>query len=587
MLRLGALLLLTLTAGALALPPATGMITESELAPHLKELIQQFMLVSKRKMDLQVVLERYDRLSRTGASKRDQAINAYLLGMGYDYGRREQDALREFQRALQLWPQFPSAHVLIGAAAFRKRDFSRARSEWNRALQLEPNNVAAWIWMADLEKVLGKEENLKRAMELYQKALEIKPVAQALQGLAHVSVQLYHTTFLEEDKKKYAESAIGASRGWLVLSPTDGRAHINMAQVFVALGRYEEAIRSLEKSYSDEQLDERFKLALLSQLADFYMNANRPKDVARTLRRILKHESVTGEARKEFEQRLRDLEQGGSTAFELWKIRSMLDVLKNEGISVEQRKQALRQLLEYLKNPLLLTDEGLKGVDMMIFESTFKLLKRAPPELTVEMFKYFRQYHGNPRLIRILVHFVWPAQDDERTPEVRAESVRTLGEVCGEAAIPTLLYCLREDDGMVLREVDRALSRVCETRSFVGDGIEPLREEQTKTARMMWQRYFQSDEGTALLVKSFEILRQIVNLNPAFNRENKTQPLVDHIINTVLFDDDVQWPAWRDGYQFFMDYMGKDFRPIAERKKELAENQRADTVRELKEWWRD
>ena len=36
----------------------------------------------------------------------------------YDYGRREQDALREFQRALKLWPQFPSAHVLVGAAAF-------------------------------------------------------------------------------------------------------------------------------------------------------------------------------------------------------------------------------------------------------------------------------------------------------------------------------------------------------------------------------------------------------------------------------------------------------------------------------------
>ena len=577
--------LLLAAAGVQAQAPATGVITEAEIEPHIRGLIEQFVLVQQRKLDLQVVMDKYDRLARSANSKREQAIGHYLLGMAYDFGRREQESLREFQLSLELWPKFPSAHVLVGGYAFRKKDFGRARSEWNEALRLEPANVSAHIWLADLEKVLGTEENLKRSLELYRKAIEIRPMKQALQGLSHVAVRLYHTTFVESEKPKYAEVAVGAARGWMLMAPTDGRAHINMAQVYAQLGRYEDAIKSLEKSYSNEQLPEQFKLALLSQLADFYMNAGRPDDVARTLRRILSHE-IPAEAREEFEQRLKDVEGSGSTAFELWKIRAMVDVLENEGISVEQRHAALRQLLEYLKNDHLLTEEGLKEVAMTIFTSTFKLLKSAPPELTVEMFAYFRQWHGNPRLIRILVHFVYPQDDDERTPAVRVEAVRTLGEVCGVSALPALLYCLLEDEGSVLREVDRALSRVCETRSFVGDGIEPLDVEQTRMARRMWYDYIHSEEGTALLVKSFAELRKIVTLNPDFNRENKTQPLINQIINVVLLDDDVRWAAWKAGYEFFMDYFGKDFRPIAERNKPLEERHRVDTVREIKEWWR-
>ena len=84
-----------------------------------------------------------------------------------------------------------------------------------------------------------------------------------------------------------------------------------------------------------------------------------------------------------------------------------------------------------------------------------KTLKDAPPELSIGIMEFFRRRMPDPLLIRIIVHFVFPAGIERKVTEaVRVEATRSLAEVGKDAAIPSLLYTLNDDSLAVTRAID-------------------------------------------------------------------------------------------------------------------------------------
>ena len=80
------------------------------------------------------------------------------LGMLYRDGGRLDDAKRELVAAVQSNPKYARAHVLLGSTLLALGDKEGARSSWNEALAVEPENprAASFLKMLDDEIAASK-----------------------------------------------------------------------------------------------------------------------------------------------------------------------------------------------------------------------------------------------------------------------------------------------------------------------------------------------------------------------------------------------------------------------------------------------
>jgi TolB-like protein/Tfp pilus assembly protein PilF len=85
------------------------------------------------------------------------------------------------ERALDLDPDLADAHAILGLLKHMQWQDDRSGSEntsaeaaFRRAIELNPNHASAWMWFASLR---NEEERLDDAIELYQRAMELDPLA--------------------------------------------------------------------------------------------------------------------------------------------------------------------------------------------------------------------------------------------------------------------------------------------------------------------------------------------------------------------------------------------------------------------------
>jgi serine/threonine protein kinase/tetratricopeptide (TPR) repeat protein len=117
--------------------------------------------------------EKYFRIARKRAEKYPkEKENFYSLGTFY-WGREDFDnAIKEFNRALELDPNYGEVHNYLGSTYDRMGDFSKAIEHLKKYVELNPGDAnpvdslaAGYFWMG----------NLDEAIATYKDALEIKP----------------------------------------------------------------------------------------------------------------------------------------------------------------------------------------------------------------------------------------------------------------------------------------------------------------------------------------------------------------------------------------------------------------------------
>jgi tetratricopeptide (TPR) repeat protein len=556
------------------------VIRDSELEPHLEELQRFTMQVRKGDLQMAKLLERYEQMAAAPGSPRERAIRTYMHGLVLERLRRDKEARRAFERAIKLWEPFPAAMVDVAVLAARHKDMKAARSWLRRALRVEARYVPAIVKQARFAQRAG---DLEEAERLFKKSLDIEETIEGWVGLATVHVLYFQRTYDEEERQRHANAAVAAANAWLYTDPEDPRPRLMKARVYADLGQPEKAVETLEEAYSKSGFPETFRLEFLRTLHRLYFLTDDIKGLKRTLDRLVKHKLVTPEDRDGYQSKIRDLERMGDAALLKWKVELHLEILENDGIPIEQRRIALRRLLEFWAHDIILTDPHLQRLAGRVLKRAIKELVKAPPELVIEMMVFFRNMIPDPRLIRILVHFVYP---HGKTPEVRTETVRTLAACARIAALPGLLFCLRDESGMVVREVDNLLSEVCERRAALRGGITPLDRDQRRHARRYWREYTHTAEGGAQLIRAFAELGKIVKPEPEHTRQLRSAPMVDHTVRLVLLDNDMPWPVWRAAYDFLVRYWGKDFRPVERRGVPAEEFEREHIVKELEDFWK-
>jgi tetratricopeptide (TPR) repeat protein len=146
-----------------------------------------------------------------------------------------EEAIIEFQKSLQIKPDYAEAHLDLGNAFFHKGSLDEAISEFQTALRIRPNYAEAHL---NFGLVLFKKGNLDEAITEYQNALRIKP----LYAEAHYSLG---TAFLQKDR---VDDAITEYQNALQIRPDYAEAHSNLGNILAHKGKADEAIAHFQKA---------------------------------------------------------------------------------------------------------------------------------------------------------------------------------------------------------------------------------------------------------------------------------------------------------------------------------------------------
>jgi serine/threonine-protein kinase len=180
----------------------------------------------------------------------DQAISldpnfaqAYA-GRGQAYWQKYEDtkdqkwfksADTDCQKSVSLGSAGASGHICLGLIAAGRGDYAGAASEYQRALELEPNNDEAYTGLAHAYK---KTNRLDDAEKTYQRAIELRPNDR--RGYDNLG-----TFYLEQAEYDKAEKMFQKS---LELAPDSSFAYSNLGGVYLFMGRDADAIVMFEKS---------------------------------------------------------------------------------------------------------------------------------------------------------------------------------------------------------------------------------------------------------------------------------------------------------------------------------------------------
>lgn len=101
-----------------------------------------------------------------------QVRDLFKKGVNYMSNDKLSDAIRSFELALRLDPQYVEAWIKKGYAHFHLRDYSFAISSYDMALNIDPDNHEAWNLKG---LAYYKMNNYAKAIECCTKALDANP----------------------------------------------------------------------------------------------------------------------------------------------------------------------------------------------------------------------------------------------------------------------------------------------------------------------------------------------------------------------------------------------------------------------------
>jgi tetratricopeptide (TPR) repeat protein len=145
------------------------------------------------------------------------------------------EAIAQFQKALQIEPDFAEARNNLGNALLRKGSLDEAIAHYQRALQIKPDYAEA---RNNLGNALLQKGKVDEAIAYYQRALQIKPdSAEAHNNLGEALL-----------KKGNVDEAISHYQRALQIKPDNVEAQYNLGNALLQKGSVDEAIAHYQRA---------------------------------------------------------------------------------------------------------------------------------------------------------------------------------------------------------------------------------------------------------------------------------------------------------------------------------------------------
>jgi tetratricopeptide (TPR) repeat protein len=169
-----------------------------------------------------------------------QAAPAYG-GRGAAWGEKgEYDkAMADFDKAIELDPQAAPAYAGRGAAWMAKEDCDKAIADFTKVIELDPRSVPAY---ADRGAAWAEKGEYDKAMADFNKAIEIDPEdAQACNNLA------WFMATCPDDQHRNGKRAVELAEKALELKEIAAVLD-TLAAAYAEVGRFQDAIKTQEKA---------------------------------------------------------------------------------------------------------------------------------------------------------------------------------------------------------------------------------------------------------------------------------------------------------------------------------------------------
>ncbi|XP_036145812.1 cell division cycle protein 27 homolog isoform X2 [Monomorium pharaonis] len=143
-------------------------------------------------------------------------------------------AIKFFQRAIQVDPNFPYAYTLLGHEYVLTEELDKAITAFRNAIRLDPRHYNAWF---GLGTIFSKQEQYSLAELHFKRALQINPQNSAL--MCHIGV-VQHAL-------KKIDQALKTLNTALINDPDNTLCKFHRASINFSIGRHMEALREFEE----------------------------------------------------------------------------------------------------------------------------------------------------------------------------------------------------------------------------------------------------------------------------------------------------------------------------------------------------
>ena len=163
-------------------------------------------------------------------------VDAYVnMGIAFRKQGKTDKAILAYKKALVITPDSVDIHNNIGVAFHAQGKFEEAISAFNKAIEIKPNHADTY---SNIGATLRKQGKLDAAIDAFRKALEIKPDNASI--FNNIGVILKDQGKLEEAIVTYEKA--------LEISPNFSEAHMNIGTALKNQGKIEEARRTYCKA---------------------------------------------------------------------------------------------------------------------------------------------------------------------------------------------------------------------------------------------------------------------------------------------------------------------------------------------------
>jgi protein O-mannosyl-transferase len=157
------------------------------------------------------------------------------LGVALAARGRIQEAMAQYEAALQANPNYAEAHYNLGLALMQSGKINEAMAQYEQALQADPNDAEAHY---NLGVALMQSGRINEAIAQYEQALQTNP--DYTQAHINLGAALMQSGRITEAIAQYEQA--------LQTNPNLAEVHYNLAVALAQAGRFPEAITHLQEA---------------------------------------------------------------------------------------------------------------------------------------------------------------------------------------------------------------------------------------------------------------------------------------------------------------------------------------------------
>jgi TolB-like protein/Flp pilus assembly protein TadD len=127
------------------------------------------------------------------------------LGRAYYFARQNDLAIEQYERVIELDPNYPSAHSMLGMALLEKEEYERAIAELKRGMALSDGQS---VWLAYAYAVAGRQAEAKQELAVCAERWNTRHTGASCMALGHLGLGDKDQAFawLEKDFQEHTGS---------------------------------------------------------------------------------------------------------------------------------------------------------------------------------------------------------------------------------------------------------------------------------------------------------------------------------------------------------------------------------------------